>query len=334
MQSKRFEKLFTAIKIEAEKIENQMRRDLTELLPTIDDLLAEVLEYGLLNGGKRIRPLLAVIASRLCGNSDDKIYRLACAFEYLHGATLFHDDIIDNSDSRRGKPTINRKFGIAPAILAGDFLHAYSMSVVGRFSGKEGLKVFCAATAGMADGEFMQLRNSVNTNLSELDYHDAIMGKTGLLISAACAIGAMYGGGNREQILAMQLYGDNLGCAFQIIDDLLDYQGDSAKTGKEIGNDLIEGKMTLPLIITLRNAADPDRKRLLEILADTDKRKECVDEVCQLIEKYKGFGFARERAVEAVSTACKALQEFDVKTTLFERELLEGLAHYVLTRDK
>lgn len=333
MQSIQFEKLFSAIKREATKIEDQMRSDLAELIPEIDALLAEILEYGLFNGGKRIRPLLVVAASRLCGDSDDKVYRLACAFEYLHGATLFHDDIIDNSNTRRSTPTINRKFGITPAILAGDFLHAYAMSTVGRFSDKDGLKVFCAATAGMVDGEFMQLRNSENHNLSEAEYHDVIMGKTGLLISAACVIGAMYGGGNREQILALQTYGENLGCAFQIIDDLLDYQGDSVKTGKAVGNDLMEGKMTLPLIIALGNSEEQDKKRLLVILADAGMRKKSVDEVCQLIEKYNGFNLARERAAEAVTAACNALQIFDIESTPFERELLEGLAHYVLARE-
>ncbi len=327
--------LLAEIKKEASLIEEQMRSDLTELQPQIDDLLTEILEYGLFNGGKRIRPFLVVVASRLCGadTSDGNVYRLACAFEYLHAATLFHDDIIDNSDTRRGSSTVNRKFGTTEAILAGDFLHAYAMSTVGRFSGKEGLCVFCEATAGMVDGEFMQLRHCENHNLSELDYHGVIMGKTGLLISASCVVGALYGGGNKEQILAMRTYGENLGCAFQIIDDLLDYQGDSAKTGKQVGNDLIEGKMTLPLIITFNKAAAADKKRMLAILTDSGKRKESVGEICQMIKKYNGFKLARRKAEDAVGTACRALLVFD-QTTLFERELLEGLADYVLTREK
>jgi len=334
MQNISFEKLFVAIKREAGNIEKQMRKDFAELLPALDDFLAEVLEYGLLNGGKRIRPLLVIASSRLCGGDDDRVYQLASAFEYIHCATLFHDDIIDNSDIRRGKPTVNRKFGIAPAILAGDFLHAFSMSLVGRFSGQEGLKVFCLATAGMVDGEFVQLRNSANTNLSEHDYYQAIMGKTGLLISSACVIGGMYGGGDKKQILALKTYGDNLGCAFQIIDDILDYQGDSAKTGKVVGNDLVDGKMTLPLILALKKSAGSDRDELLEILADKGKRKESVKDVCRLIEKYNGFGLARMKAEKAVITACSALQIFSDKSTRMDRELLDGLAHYVLTRDK
>lgn len=328
------EHLITTIKKEATQIESQMRKDLTELRPTIDELLAEILEYGLFSGGKRIRPLLVVVSSRLCGTSDEELYRLACAFEYLHAATLFHDDIIDDSDIRRGSPTVSRKFGVTPAILAGDYLHAYAMSIVGRLSGKNGLHVFCEATAGMVDGEFMQLRNSENHNLSELDYHAAIMGKTGLLISAACEIGAIYGGGNYEHVQALQSYGENLGCAFQIVDDLLDYQGDSAKTGKLVGNDLGEGKMTLPLIIAFSRAVDADRKIMLEIFTDSDKRKKSVAQVCEMIEKYNGFNIARQKAAEAVSTACRALEIFDTDSARFDRELLEGLAQYVFTREK
>lgn len=334
MQNTQIQQLLATIKKEAVKIENQMRTDLAELQPEIDDLLTEILEYGLLGGGKRIRPLLVVAASRLCGKSDDGVYHLACAFEYLHAATLFHDDIIDNSDTRRGRPTVSRKFGTTAAILAGDFLHAYAMSTVGRFSGKEGLAVFCEATTGMVDGEFMQLRNSENHNLSELDYHDVIMGKTGLLISAACVIGGMYGGGNEERILALRSYGENLGCAFQIIDDLLDYQGDSAKTGKPVGNDLVEGKMTLPLILMLNTAEDADRNHMLAILRDAGRRKESVEEVCRLIEKYDGFVLARKKAEESVEVACTALQVFDSEDTVVERELLENLAIYVLKREK
>jgi len=334
MQNTQIKQLLATIKKEAAKIENQMRTDLAELQPEIDDLLIEILEYGLLGGGKRIRPLLVVAASRLCGASDGGVYPLACAFEYLHAATLFHDDIIDNSDTRRGNPTVNRKFGTTAAILAGDFLHAYAMSLVGRFSGKEGLAVFCEATTGMVDGEFMQLRNSENHNLSELDYHDVIMGKTGLLISAACVIGGMYGGGSEKHLLALRSYGENLGCAFQIIDDLLDYQGDSAKTGKPVGNDLVEGKMTLPLILMLNMAGGADRKHMLAILADAGRRKESVEEVCRLIEKYDGFGLARKKAEEAVEVAITALQVFDSEKTAFDRELLENLAVYVLKREK
>jgi len=328
------EQMLHAIKKESERIESQMKADLAELQPSIDAFLAEVLEYGLFNGGKRIRPFLVVMSSNLCGGNGNLLYRLACAFEYLHAATLFHDDIIDDSDTRRGCPTVCRRFGVSAAILAGDFLHAYAMSTVGRLSGDDGLKVFCEATTGMVDGEFIQLRNSRNYNLSELDYYDAIVGKTGLLISAACEIGAMYGGGNDSQVKALRCYGENLGCAYQIIDDLLDYQGDSKKTGKAVGNDFLEGKMTLPLIVAMKRAEKKDRAYLLSLLSERKERKVDVVEVRSLIDKYNGFEVARTKAGEAVDAACGALSLFNDSPFIREKRLLEDLAFFILTREQ
>lgn len=332
------ESVLTAVKEEAAKIDTFMRADLARLQPDVDDLLVEVLDYGLFNGGKRIRPLLVVLAARLCGKKDDDAYRLGAAFEYLHAATLFHDDIIDNSATRRGKQSVYRKFGTIAAILAGDFLHAQAMAIVGKFSGQAGLEIFCKATTGMVDGEFMQLRNAERHNLSELDYYDAIMGKTGLLIAAACEVGAVYAGGDAPKVKALREYGVQLGCAYQIIDDLLDYLGDSGKTGKAVGNDLAEGKMTLPLILAM-NAANPDdRIRLMEILGDSDARTQCLSEVCTIISKYGGVAGARARAAAAVDKAAAVLDVFAEKSVGksvgFERNLLVGLARYVLTREK
>lgn len=328
------ESFVAAVKQEAVKIDEYMRTDLARLDPPVDALLFEVLNYGLFNGGKRVRPLLVVFASRLCGNTDDKVYRLGCAFEYLHAATLFHDDIIDNSATRRGKESVYRKFGIIAAILAGDYLHALAMSTVGNFSGIKGLEIFCHATTGMVNGEFMQLRNATNPNLSEQEYRESIMMKTGLLIAAACEIGARYGGGSPEQVKALRDYGVNLGCAFQIVDDLLDYLGDPAKTGKAVGNDLLEGKITLPLILALDGATKEDRSRLLTILASPAERSQSVNEVSDIIAKAGGFDGARKKAVAAVERAIASLQVFSQPASLYERHVLEGLARYILIREK
>lgn len=328
------ETLLVAVKKEAEKIDAFMRADLAQLRTSADELLLEVLEYGLFNGGKRIRPLLVVVASRLCGEKNEDAYRLGAAFEYLHAATLFHDDIIDKSATRRGKPSVYQKFGVIAAILAGDFLHAQAMATVGKFSGQAGLDIFCRATTGMVDGEFMQLRNAQKHNLSELDYYNAIMGKTGLLISAACEVGAVYGGGSQQKIAALREYGVHLGCAYQIIDDLLDYLGDPGKTGKAVGNDLAEGKMTLPLILTMNEASTQDRTRLLSILGDNAERAGAMEEVCATIARYGGFADARKRAEQAVEKASQLLAVFTDNNVQFERSVLEGLARYVLSRDK
>ncbi len=322
------------LRVEAGKVDQYMQQDLARLRPMMDAKLLEVLDYGLFNGGKRVRPLLVALTSRLCGNTDAEVYRLGCAFEYLHAATLFHDDIIDKSETRRGKQSVFKKFGITAAILAGDFLHALAMSTVGELAGAEGLRIFCQATIGMVDGEFMQLRNAEKHNLSELDYHDAIMGKTGLLIAAACEIGAIFGRASMPHVKALREYGINLGCAFQIVDDLLDYLGDPVKTGKTTGNDLAEGKITLPIILTLNVAEEGDRDKLLSILRNKTERMYLFPEVFGLIDKYRGFAMARARAEEAVANALQSLTIFNQKAVFHERTILEGIAGYVLAREK
>ncbi len=321
------------IKAEAGKVNSFIAEDLQALRGSMEPFLCDVLEYGLLAGGKRVRPLLVVAAARLCGNRDEKVYTLGMAFEYLHAATLFHDDIIDQADFRRGKESVAKKFGIGPAILAGDFLHARSMRLVGELVGERGLTSFCGATSGMVDGEFLQLRNASEYNLSELDYYRTVMGKTGLLIASACEVGAIYGGGSDEQIQALRVYGEKLGSAFQIIDDLLDYLGDSQQTGKSVGNDLLEGKMTLPLIFAITAAADRDHERMRQIIKDEKLRHNQFDEMCSLIVKYNGFARARKQAEDDITLACRQLEIFADKNQQ-EHIFLKALAHYILARNK
>lgn len=328
------EKLFAAVSAEAANIDRYMRADVKEHAQNIDGLLSEVLEYGLFNGGKRIRPLLVLLASRLCGGADDGAYMLGCAFEYLHAATLFHDDIIDKSEIRRGKPSVYKKYGVTPAILAGDYLLALSMERIGQFAGQEGLKIFCKAATGMVDGEFMQLRNAEKYNLTALDYHNVIMGKTALLISAACEIGAVYGGGSQLEQSKLKDYGMHIGCAFQIIDDLLDYLGDPMKTGKKVGADLLEGKMTLPLIIAINDGKEKDRTRLKEIIENESLRTHCVAEVIDIISGNSGFAGAREVAFRAAEDAVDLLQVFNSTGVNKEKVLLQQLASYIVEREK
>jgi octaprenyl-diphosphate synthase len=316
------------------KIEVAMRADIDSLKDQLDNLLLEVLQYGLFNGGKRFRPLLAILAARLCGETGPDVYQLAVAFEYLHMATLFHDDVIDNADFRRGRPSVSRAYGMVAAILAGDFLHARSMAIIGEYGGVEALKIFCRATCGIVDGEFIQLRNATNYNQSEADYFTAITGKTALLIAATTEIGSLYGGGKQQERQALKRYGNHLGCAFQIIDDLLDYLGSQSTTGKTIGNDLAEGKMTMPLILAMKRAEGKDRDQLLEILQDSVSRRKSLADVVGLIEKYNGFADTKAKAEGLVQDALSQLEIFSHPDTTEDRIILEGLAQYVLTRKK
>ncbi len=326
--------LMAAIGPDLARIEQAMQADLATLATDTAALLAEVLRHGLFNGGKRIRPLLTVLCCRLCGGRDLDVVPLSIAFEYLHCASLFHDDVIDQALTRRGRPAVNVAFGETAAILAGDFLLARSMLLVGRGAGVQGLEIFCGATTAMVDGEFLQLHNASNYNLAEEDYFAVIMGKTARLIGATCEIGALVGGADLAARQALRSYGLHLGCAFQIIDDLLDYLGDEASTGKAVGNDFREGKMTLPLIIAIGRAEEKERKRLLAMLASSEERKSGFAEACDLIARHDGFTLARQKAEDIIGEALAQLRIFDQEAVEQERGMLEGLAQYVLSRNK
>jgi len=319
---------------EAAKIDLVMRQDIDGLAERFDPLLIEILDYGLFSGGKRIRPFLTTLAARLCGCNDDGVYRLATSFEYLHAATLIHDDVIDNAGERRGSPSVFNHFGLAEAILAGDFLHAHSMSLVSRYGGPEALSIFCQATAAMVDGEYRQLRNAGNVGQSEADYFTVVKGKTALLIGAACEIGGLYGGADESLRHGLMTYGINLGCAFQIVDDLLDYQGDASNTGKLIGNDLAEGKMTLPLIHALQHADQKDRRELLAILDDSQKRSQSLAAVSILIDRYDGFEYARTKANQMIAQAIGALPVLESENGRGGLAVFKMLGDYILNRDR
>lgn len=315
-----------------QQINATMAEDISMLEARFDERLVEILRYGLMGGGKRFRPLLALLSSRLCGYATPEMYQLAIAFEYLHAATLFHDDVIDQAQNRRGKASVHAAYGLEAAILAGDFLHARSMEIIGTLGGTACLGVFCRATAALVDGEFLQLRNVQNYNQSEKDYFTTIEGKTAQLISAATEIGAIYSGAGDSRRKAMVQYGRNLGFAFQIVDDLLDYVGDELETGKKVGNDLAEGKMTLPLILTINSAEEHERRNLQTILQDGDVRRHSFATVFELIAKHDGFNGARKQAEKCVAAALAQLKTFDDNNK--DIEALKGLALYALHRKK
>jgi len=317
---------------EAEKIDGAMHDDIRIVG---DDLLREVLEHSLFNGGKRIRPLLCVLAAKLCGAAETALYNLAIAFEYLHVASLLHDDVIDGADKRRSRQTVNTIWGNTPAILAGDWLHARSMFLVGTLGGKGCLEIISRATAAMVEGEFLQLRNTGNSELSVVDYFRIVAGKTALLIAAVCEIGAVFGNATSKQHQALNSYGTALGQAFQVVDDLLDYLGDPSRTGKAVGTDFIEGKMTLPLILALGKAAPQERELIRTLLAGPESgRQEHFATVKQLIVKYDGFGDAKQQARLLINSAIAGLDIFAAETIAETRSLLIAIAEYVLTREK
>jgi len=329
--------LLSVLKPEITKMDQTMRQDLQALADKnlIPSNLLEVLEHALFNGGKRIRPLLCILTARLCSNQEEALYPLAIAFEYLHVATLLHDDVIDHADTRRGRPTANRVFGLTAAILAGDFLHARSMFLVGTLGGKRCLDLICKSTEAMVGGEFLQLSNVHNLNQSENDYFSVINGKTALFIGAVCETGGIFAGAGNDKVHALRQYGANLGLAFQIRDDLLDYLGDPAKTGKGVGNDFHEGKMTLPLIRTLETANKKESNFLLDLLKGTqnDRITEFIN-ARAIIQENGGFIYAAQMAEKLVDTGIASLALFDSEQNKQTLDILTGLAGYVISREK
>ena len=329
--------LLTRLKPEIDIADQTMKSDLQTLFSKklIPPSLFEILEHALFNGGKRIRPLLCILTAGLCGNTSKAIYPLAIAFEYLHVASLLHDDIIDYADTRRGRPAANKVFGLTPAILAGDFLHARSMFLIGTLGGKQSLEIVCSATEAMVAGEFLQLANAQNFNQSENDYFAVINGKTALFVEAVCVTGGLFAGADHQEIEALKTFGANLGKAFQIQDDLLDYLGDPVKTGKTVGNDFCEGKMTLPLIHTLKTAGKTEREFLLDLLrGEKNERSAKLEDAKDIIDKSSGFEYGRQLAGKLIATGIAGLDIFTAEHNEQISATLIGLARYVIDRDK
>lgn len=329
--------LLERLKPEIELVDQAMRSDLQSLAGSgsAPSGLLEVLEHALFNGGKRIRPLLCILAAKLCGNTSNNIYRLAIASEYLHVATLLHDDVIDHADTRRGRPTANRLFGLTPAILAGDFLHARSMFLIGSIGGRQCLERICSATEAMVAGEFLQLANTKNFNQEEKDYFAVINGKTALFIGAVCEIGTIFAGADETAVAALKNYGASLGKAFQIQDDLLDYLGDPVKTGKAVGNDFSEGKMTLPLIYALKSAAEQESQYLLNLLkAEKSIRAAEFLQAKEIIAKNNGFEYSRQLAEKLIASGVAGLEKVATDQNTQAVAILTGLAHYAISREK
>jgi octaprenyl-diphosphate synthase len=260
------------------------------------------------------------------------LYRLAIVFEFLHGASLLHDDVLDHARTRRGKPSANTVWDNNHVILAGDFLHARALTLAGTIGGEQCLKIIGNATSSMIDAEFLQMQTVADMNLSEENYFSVLRGKTGSLISAACEVGTFFTETGQEQRDALRTYGNAIGLAFQVVDDLLDYQGDPDKTGKAVGNDFIEGKMTLPLIHALQNSEQSESDQILALLrGNQEERATEVANVCSFIDKNDGFSYARQGAETLVEAAVEALSLFP---SCQARSNLEGLAHYILIRQK
>ena len=320
------QKIMASVQSDLEDIEKALKENLNPYL----DLVADVAGHIIFSGGKRLRPLLMVLSARICGyqGTYDKIF--SSAIEYLHAATLLHDDLVDGARMRRGKPVAHHKWGNPTTVLVGDFLLARAMSISAGTGKLKVIQILSELTENMSQGEVHQLMRKGDVNLSENEYMEVIRRKTAMLFEAACRSSAVLADAQPEQETALARYGYNLGIAFQMVDDLLDYTTDSAALGKEVGADLKEGKLTLPVIHSLRRADRQDRERMVQIITDDNFSTDDFIHLIGLLEKYGGIAYTRKTAGTHIDLAKEALNQFDASRT---RETLVDIADYALSRE-
>ena len=319
--------IFEPIRADLELVDREFGRQIesqVELIPTIG-------RYIQSSGGKRVRPAVLLMASRLGGYTGDKGVVFAAAIEFIHTATLVHDDIIDESELRRGRQAVHARWGNDVTVLLGDYLYIKSMALALTHDTLEIVRVLCDVTLKMIEGEIFQLTKNGDAAITEDEHFDIIRRKTAFLFGGSAQIGGMLGRVNAEQEQALQQYGFNLGIAFQVVDDLLDVTGDLEALGKPVGADLVEGKMTLPLIHLLAQPGHRGGEIVRGIIESRSATREQWSEILGLLKEHRSIEYASRRAVDFAERAKKQLAVFPPSS---ERDALIALPDYVLSRDR
>lgn len=300
---------------------------LTERLASDVVLINQLSSYIIASGGKRLRPQLVLLASHACGYSGNHKIILATVIELIHTATLLHDDVVDASELRRGNDTANSLWGNEAAVLVGDFLYSRAFEMMVEVDSMRVMNILATTTNRIAEGEVMQLMNVRDPDLSEARYIEVIQAKTARLFQAATELGGVLAKQPDDVCEALALYGMHLGTAFQIADDVLDYQSDQSTMGKNTGDDLAEGKTTLPLIHAMREAAPADRDLLRSAISNADASN--MDRILAIIEETGAIDKSLAAAREAAEQAVQVIQQVPAGKY---RDALEALARYSVDR--
>ncbi len=282
-------------------------------------LIPQVGQHLVDSGGKRLRPLITLASARQFGYRGDAHVKLAAAVEFIHTATLLHDDVVDESALRRGRPAANLLWGNKPSILVGDFLFSRAFQLMVEVGSPAVLGVLANASAVIAEGEVLQLRSAKNLAISEAQYLHVITAKTAALFSAAAEAGAMAAGADPVQWQAMGEYGRNLGISFQLVDDALDYSGRQAVMGKSVGDDFRESKMTLPVILSLKNASEEERRFWRKTIEVSVQEEGDLSRAIEFLERGGALAETIERArlyARAAREALAACVDSEIKTAL------------------
>jgi octaprenyl-diphosphate synthase len=315
------------IKEELRKLDVVIRENLKSDV----ELVGEVGRYTIAAGGKRIRPLILIFAAKSSGRDPEGLYDLAAAIEFIHTATLLHDDVVDDSGSRRGKPTANVSFGNAAAVLVGDFLYSRAFQLMVRVGKGDIFPIMADATNSISEGEILQLSQIGKMNITEERYFEIIDAKTSRLFQAASQLGAVISERKPDEIRCFLNYGRHLGAAFQIIDDVLDYVGQKSELGKNLGDDLFEGKLTLPIIHCLRNATLDERRLIESAVSSSREDASALSQVTALIQRKGSIEYSKSLANLQVELALKSINF--LPETVY-KELLCDFARSAVMRDR
>jgi octaprenyl-diphosphate synthase len=316
------------VRRELERVQARLRDAFRTPIP----ILNEVGGHVLATRGKKLRPTLLLLVARLRGHASDQAVVCATVVEMVHAAALIHDDSVDKSDLRRGRPTVNGLWTDEMAIIMGDYLYAQSMKLLVEHKLEAAMGVMARVVTEMSCGEALEFQYAYDLDVSESQYEELIRNKTGSLFGAATEIGAGLNGGGRDSRRRERYrrFGEVLGVAFQIVDDLFDYQADTEVTGKPVGYDLAEGKVTLPLIAALRSATENDRKRLRSLALRKRWTRAQWEQLKALIGRCGGFEYARARA-QALAADARAMLESEPRGSV--RRALEQAVDYSIARD-
>lgn len=309
---------------------DKLESSIGELMSTRVNYIKEIVTYIIKSGGKRVRPVLVMLCSKLCGYRGKKHIAYAAIIEFIHTATLLHDDVVDNAKTRRGLSTVNTVWGNEPSVLVGDFLYSRSFELMSRDGNNEILKTISQVTTALSEGEILEIIKTADVGTTEKDYYEIIGNKTAVLFGAACEIGAILGGRPQNERRALRNFGYSLGIAFQLMDDVLDYTSYNDVLGKRVGTDLKEGKLTLPLIYVLNNSSPTDKAYIESIFAKQKITKRDFNRVLKIIEKNGGIAYTIEATEKHLTKAKKYLNVFP--TSQYRTALLE-LADYMLKRE-
>ncbi len=298
------------IKAIQQLISDDMQKVNEKILAQLNSDVALINQLGFYiihSGGKRIRPMIATLAAKALGYQGEQHITCAAFIEFIHTATLLHDDVVDESELRRGNPTANAEFGNAASVLVGDFIYTRSFQLMTQLNSLKILQVMSEATNVIAEGEVQQLMNVRDPDTTEENYMRVIYSKTARLFEVSTQTAAIVAGANEMQEKALQDYGRYLGTAFQLVDDVLDYSANAAELGKNIGDDLAEGKPTLPLLHAMRSG-NAEQAQLIRDTIEQGGNLEALDDILAIMTQYKSLDYAMQRAKEEAKKAVDAIR--------------------------